>query len=100
MTETQVLDVLRNVIDPEIGVNVVDLGLIYALDLSSDCIYVEMTMTTPTCPLGELILEQAYSQLHQAFPAVRDVQVELVWSPPWSPERMSLAAKQQLGWLM
>lgn len=100
MNESQILDVLHSVIDPEIGINIVDLGLVYRIDMSDDSIYVEMTMTTPTCPLGDMILGQAYELLLQAFPQTRDIQVELVWSPPWSPELMSEAAKKQLGWVM
>ena len=98
MKPSQILNALRVVMDPEIGVNVVDLGLVYNVEVQDNCIYVALTMTTPTCPLGEMILDDAYVALRQAFPEAEDVRVDLVWNPPWSPERMTEAAKEQLGW--
>ena len=89
---------LREVIDPEIGVNIYDLGLIYDV-LASDegDLQVRMTMTTPACPVSSLLADQVREVLLN-LPQVRDVEVELVWDPPWSPERMSQAARRQLGW--
>lgn len=98
MKPSQVLNALRVVVDPEIGVNVVDLGLVYNVEVRDNCISVALTMTTPTCPLGEMILSDAYVVLRQAFPEAEDVRIDLVWNPPWSPERMTEAAKEQLGW--
>jgi metal-sulfur cluster biosynthetic enzyme len=98
VTENQVLNVLRAVLDPEIGVNIVDLGLVYHVDLQDGGISVTLTMTSPTCPLGEMILNDAYFALSRRFPQADDIRLNLVWSPPWSPERMSVEAKAQLGW--
>jgi len=89
---------LRSVIDPELGVNIVDLGLVYRVGIEVDgLVNVEMTLTTPGCPLGGFLDDQIRACLAQ-LPQVREVRVELVWEPPWDPEAMSPAAKQQLGW--
>ena len=89
---------LRSVVDPEVGVNIYDLGLIYEV-LAGDegDLRVRMTMTTPACPVGALLADQVRDAL-RALPEVREVEVELVWEPLWSPERMSEAARRQLGW--
>ena len=97
MNLDQIYDVLRQVIDPEIGINVVDLGLIYGIDADDQHITVDMTMTTAACPLGAYITENATTLLRQHFPDA-EVMVNLVWSPPWTPEMMTDAAKAQLGW--
>jgi len=89
---------LRTVIDPELGVNIVDLGLVYDIESGDDGVVgIEMTLTTPGCPLGGFLDDQIRGAL-TALPQVRDVRVELVWEPPWSPEAMSDAAKERLGW--
>lgn len=93
-----VRSLLRTVIDPELGVNIVDLGLVY--DIATDgggTVRIEMTLTTPGCPLGGFLDDQIRACL-TALPQVRDVRVELVWEPPWEPRAMSDAAKEQLGW--
>jgi metal-sulfur cluster biosynthetic enzyme len=96
-TLARVLEVLREVIDPELGLNVVDLGLVYGAEVHANRVHVRLTMTTAACPLGEQIVEEADARL-RALPGVSDVHVELVWDPPWRPERMSQAAKRALGW--
>lgn len=93
----QVWTALREVIDPEIGLDVVELGLVYGVEIDAADVTVQLTMTTAACPLGEQILEDATTRL-QAVPGIGAVHVELVWEPPWSPERMSPAAKELLGW--
>jgi len=98
MTEDAVLEILRKVIDPEIGINVVDLGLVYGVNIDDNRLNVDMTMTTAACPLGAYIVDQADMLLRQYFPDA-DVSVNLVWSPPWTPDMMSEAARQQLGWM-
>ncbi len=90
--------VLRDVIDPEVGVNVVDLGLVYAVDVHDAAVSVRLTMTSPTCPLGEFIVDQATRLIRAAFPAATGVDVQLVWDPPWTPARMTDAARRELGW--
>jgi metal-sulfur cluster biosynthetic enzyme len=94
----RLLGVLREVIDPEVGVNIVDLGLVYEAEVDDGRILVRMTMTTPACPLGAYITETAEAALRAAFPEVQDVGVDLIWDPPWGPERMTRAAREQLGW--
>jgi metal-sulfur cluster biosynthetic enzyme len=95
--EEQILRALRQVIDPEIGVNIVDLGLVYSIDIGEADIAVKMTMTTRTCPLGSYLKQAAEGAIRAEAPAVSQVRVDLVWDPPWSPAMMSAAARQQLG---
>lgn len=97
-TEDTIRDALRYVVDPEVGLNVVDLGLVYHIDVSAEHIRVRMTMTTPACPLGDTIMESARAAIHAAAPKVNDIEIELVWDPPWSPEMMSEIARQHFGW--
>jgi metal-sulfur cluster biosynthetic enzyme len=97
-TEDTIRDALRYVVDPEVGLNVVDLGLVYDIDVSAERIRVRMTMTTPACPLGDTIMESARATIHAAAPKVKDIEIELVWDPPWSPDMMSDIARQHFGW--
>jgi metal-sulfur cluster biosynthetic enzyme len=98
ITEHAVLEALRTVIDPELGINVVDLGLVYDIHIEGDQIEVLMTMTTPACPLGAHITAETRYVIEQATGS-RNVTIDLVWSPPWNPMMMSLTAKRELGWL-
>jgi metal-sulfur cluster biosynthetic enzyme len=95
MTDEAVRDALRQVYDPEIGINIVDLGLVYRIERAPGRLDVALTLSTPSCPLAELIVEQASEALRAAFPETI-VAVELVWDPPWTPERMSEAARAML----
>ena len=97
MSDDDVLAALKQVIDPELGINIVDLGLVYRAEHIGDVVAVRMTMTTPSCPLGEMLLEEVREALHRKYPQAAEVSVELVWDPPWSAELMSSAARQQLG---
>lgn len=99
LTAALVGDRLRHVIDPELGVNIVDLGLVYAVavDEPAGGVAIELTLTTPGCPLSGFMDDSIRGQLAQ-LPQVREVAVELVWEPPWSPEMMSSRARQALGW--
>jgi metal-sulfur cluster biosynthetic enzyme len=92
-------ELLREVIDPEIGINIIDLGLVYDVGLSSDGVaLIRMTLTTPGCPLGGYIDDEIHNILWGA-PGVEDIDVRIVWDPPWDPdEMMSDWAKDQLGW--
>lgn len=89
---------LRFVVDPEIGLNVVDLGLIYGIDAdeTSGAVAVTMTLTTPNCPMSQ-VLPDACRQVVQTMTAASTVDVRLVWEPVWSPERISAAGRQQLA---
>ena len=98
LTPELVTGLLREVIDPELGVNIVDLGLVYGLSVEDGGrVEIEMTLTTPGCPLGGFLEDEIRACLSQ-LPQVRDVSLRLVWQPPWDPERMSDAGREQLGW--
>lgn len=86
----EALAALHHVIDPEIGLNIVDLGLLYQLDFdeASKSVYVSMTLTTQFCPMGDSIRSNAVTALQNAFPAYA-IHLELVFDPPWGPERIS-----------
>jgi metal-sulfur cluster biosynthetic enzyme len=92
-----VLDQLRGVIDPELGVNIVDLGLVYDAGIADGVADVLMTTTTPACPIGSYLSDEIRWAL-LALDSVLDVRVEITHDPRWSPERMSDAARDQLGW--
>ncbi len=95
--QEQILEALRTVKDPELGVNVVDLGLVYTIQTGEEQqVDVEMTLTSPACPAGPEILRNAVTALEQVE-GVGKVNVKLVMSPPWSPDRMSDAARDELG---
>ncbi|MBI5407056.1 MAG: DUF59 domain-containing protein [Nitrospirae bacterium] len=97
VSEKLILTALKHVLDPEIGVNIVDLGLVYEVKVGNGDVYIQMTMTTPGCPLHESISKGAEEAVRQ-LPGVENVKVDLVWEPAWTPERMSDWAKKQLGW--
>lgn len=97
VTKEQILDALRLVIDPELGLNVIDLGLIYGIDIGERAITVSMTLTTSGCPLHESMAE-AVRHVAQMADLTKIVKVNVVWDPPWTPERMTNEAKRQLGW--
>ena len=92
-----VLAALKTVIDPELGINIVDLGLVYHAERHANGIDIALTMTTPACPLGEMMSEEIRLVLRDRFPDLADVRVEIVWDPPWSPELMSEESHRQLG---
>jgi metal-sulfur cluster biosynthetic enzyme len=98
ISEADVIEALRTVNDPEVGVNIVDLGLIYAVRITGEDVAIDMTSTTPACPLADLLEENIGRALRARLPEMESVTVNLVWDPPWTPERMSEAARQQLGW--
>jgi metal-sulfur cluster biosynthetic enzyme len=92
-----VLEALRDVIDPELGLDVVALGLVYAVEGDGPRVRVDLTMTTAACPLGEQLAAEAEERV-RAVPGVCEAEVRLVWDPPWGPERMTAAARAALGW--
>ncbi|MDX1483085.1 MAG: SUF system Fe-S cluster assembly protein [Alphaproteobacteria bacterium] len=94
-----VIEMLSTVTDPEIPVNIYELGLIYDVDISEDGdVRVVMTLTTPNCPVAESMPGEVEYRVG-TVPGVRSVAVELVWDPPWTPDRMSEAAKLELGFI-
>ena len=97
-TEGEVRAALRSVIDPEVGMNVVDLGLVYGIEIAPNRVRVSMTMTTPACPMGSMITEDAREAIRDIAPEAAEVDVQLVWDPPWDSSRMSEHAKKHFGW--
>ena len=96
--EEQVLEALKHVVDPELGINIVDLGLVYDVDISEEgSVHVEYTLTTMGCPIGPLI-EQQMQALMASVPGVTGFDAEMVLRPPWNPEMMSEEAKAALGY--
>lgn len=92
-----ILGALENVIDPELGIDIVNLGLVYDVDLSEEGIcFITMTLTSMGCPLGPIIVDQIRTALFD-IPEVKDVEVNVVWNPPWSKDMMSRYAKMALG---
>lgn len=97
-TEDAIRDALRCVVDPEVGLNVVDLGLVYGIEVSAERIGVRMTMTTPACPVSDTLVESARAAVRAAAPGVSDIEIALVWDPPWNPNMMSEIARDHFGW--
>lgn len=97
-TEEEIMEALKDVIDPEIGMNVVELGLIYGIQLEDEGkkVKVRMTLTVPGCPLAQMITEYVGRRIHQ-IDGVEHVDVELTFDPPWSPEMMTEDARKRLG---
>lgn len=96
--ESAVRDALCTVDDPEAGMNIVELGLVYTIKTDDASIHVDMTMTTPACPVADVIVEQAKAAIQAIAPAGTDVKVQLVWEPFWTPSMMSGVAKDFFGW--
>jgi metal-sulfur cluster biosynthetic enzyme len=96
--DERVLGALAEVIDPELGVNIVDLGLVYSAEIHDRCVKVAMTLTTPGCPLAGQITEMAEAAIWRGVSGVEEVEVRLVWSPAWRPAMMSEKARDRLGW--
>ena len=102
VTEEMVRTALKNVIDPEIGLDIVNLGLIYNVDIQDQGkrVSVDMTLTTPACPAGPQIIEQARREigaLKDVYQDMEDVSINLVWTPFWNPSMMTEDAREELG---
>ena len=96
LTKDEVIEALKEVYDPEIPVNIVDLGLVYDVEVSDGEVAIEMTLTAQGCGMGPYIAQQAEWRVAE-IPGVEDVEVELVWDPPWSPELITEDGKRLLG---
>jgi metal-sulfur cluster biosynthetic enzyme len=96
LSEDLVFQALRNCRDPEIPVNIVDLGLIYDVRIAEDLVNVKMTLTTQGCGMGGYISQEAEEQI-RSLPGVREARVEIVWDPPWNPSMISEAGRKVLG---
>ncbi len=102
ISKQDIIDVLKTIFDPEIPVNIWDMGLIYDIDISNESVIITMTFTSPTCPMMEELLAQV-KQSVEKVDGVKSVEVKLVWEPTWDLSRMSDAAKIELdltnqGW--
>ena len=96
--DAAILDALREVEDPEAGMNIVDLGLVYGVDVRAEAIAIDLTMTTAACPMTDMIAVQVHDAVAAIAPAGTTVDVRLVWDPPWTPDRMSGIAREHFGW--
>ncbi|MCX8178761.1 MAG: iron-sulfur cluster assembly protein [Candidatus Aenigmarchaeota archaeon] len=96
ITKKQVLEKLKQCYDPEIPVNIVDLGLVYDIQIKDGNVFIKMTLTSIGCPLYGVISEDVKNKV-KLIKGVKNVDVEIVWDPPWSLEKMSKNARQQLG---
>ena len=95
-TKEEVVDVLRQVEDPELGMDIVELGLLYDVEVDDSTVKVTYTLTSMGCPVGPMIEEQV-REMASSVPGVEHVEAELTWDPPWTPDRMSEDAKFILG---
>ncbi len=96
ITEAEVYEVLRECYDPEIPVNIVDLGLVYGVSLDGGVVNVTMTLTAPGCQMGMMITQEIQDKL-LGLPGCEDANIEIVWDPPWNPQMMSEAARKALN---
>ncbi|MCL4451817.1 MAG: metal-sulfur cluster assembly factor [Candidatus Thermoplasmatota archaeon] len=96
VTKEEILNALQAVSDPEIGMDIVNLGLVYEVQINGDKVYIKMTMTAPTCPVTPWILAEA-QRVVENLEGVEAADVELVWEPPWNPSLMTDYAKEQLN---
>jgi FeS assembly SUF system protein len=95
--EAEVIEAMRNVFDPEIPVNIYELGLIYEIKVSqTGAVAIRMTLTAPSCPAAQSLPGEVQTRVKE-IPGVTDVSVDVVWEPPWDPSRMTEAARLQLG---
>ncbi|MGH7568757.1 MAG: metal-sulfur cluster assembly factor [Gemmatimonadales bacterium] len=87
---------LRQVKDPELDLNIVDLGLVYDVDVDEGDVHIQMTLTSPGCPAGPMITNDAYKVV-RALDGVRDVNIEIVWEPYWTPEKIEPKIRAMMG---
>lgn len=96
VTKQDVMRVLKKCYDPEIGVSLVDLGLIYDVQINKDKVNIKMTLTSPGCPMHSFMINDVEENVKK-LKGVKDVKIELVWNPPWTPDRMSKEVRKKLG---
>lgn len=93
-----ILAALHRVVDPEVAMSIVDVGLVYGVTVTPERLHVLMTMTSAACPVADVILDDAFTELEAVTPPGMAVDIELVWEPPWTTDRMSASAKAFMGW--
>lgn len=89
---------LRRVIDPELALSIVDVGLVYGLTISEERLHLLLTMTSAACPVTDVIVDEVHAELDRLIPPEMQRDIEVVWEPAWSPERMSERARRFMGW--
>ena len=96
VTEDAVFAAVKEIIDPEVGINIVDMGLIYGVDIEADTVNITMTLTSPGCPAGGQLINGT-QHVTQQLEGVDEVNINVVWTPRWTPEMMTEEAKDELG---
>jgi metal-sulfur cluster biosynthetic enzyme len=96
VAEETVLENLKQIIDPEVGINIVDMGLIYGVDIKEETVGITMTLTSPGCPAGGQLVNGT-QHVTQQLEGIDEVNIDVVWTPPWTPEMMTDDAKDELG---
>jgi metal-sulfur cluster biosynthetic enzyme len=96
VTKEDVMKVLKECYDPEIGVSLLDLGLIYDVKVENDKVNIKMTLTTPGCPMHSYMVQDVQNKV-KSIKGIQEVNIELVWDPPWTPDRISKSVRKQLG---
>jgi len=91
-------EALRQVEDPEAGMNIVDLGLVYGIEVADAAVHIDLTMTTAACPMADMIMDQGAPAVGAIVPPGTAIDVELVWDPPWTPDKMTGIAREHFGW--
>lgn len=94
--EAEVRDALANVVDPELHMNIIDLGLVYKIEVDGGSAHVEMTLTSPGCPFGPYLIHQV-NEAASSVEGIQEAQVDIVWEPAWGPDKMSEEARLELG---
>ena len=98
MSEDDIREALKTVEDPEAGMSIVDLGLVYGIRIDAGRVHVDMTMTSPACPVAPYIVDESVAAIRAIVAEGTDVQVDLVWEPMWTPDLMSPEAQSRFGW--
>ena len=98
MSEDDIREALKTVEDPEAGMSIVDLGLVYGIRIEAGKVHVDMTMTSPACPVAPYIVDESVAAIRAIVAEGTDVQVDLVWEPMWTPDLMSPEAQSRFGW--
>src|SRR5512133_1216150 len=93
-----IVGALERVVDPELALNIVDVGLVYGVTVAAGQVEVRLTMTSAACPVADTIVQDVEDELDRALPPELLIRVELVWEPPWTPERLSASARRFMGW--
>jgi len=93
-----ITEALRRVVDPEVALSIVDVGLVYRVRVDAEGAHVLMTMTSAACPVTDVIVEDVQNELDRVLPAALPLEVEITFDPPWTPERMSQSARRFMRW--